>query len=114
MGDVYKRQYQDRIAAVGRVVDGVAVGIRKPCSERATSSSRRELKCVIGRIGDVLKGENSTQAWVGASGQRVYVRNVQVRTCRLQILVGRAGWPDDRPAFQLERSGAVPWENFTG
>ena len=77
------------------------------------SSSRRELKCVIGRIGDVLKGE-TTQARVGTSWQRVYVRNVQVRTCRLQILVRRAGWPDDRPAFQLERSGAVPWENFTG
>src|ERR1700723_1261058 len=81
------RVHQDRIAAVGRVVDGVAVGIREPCSERTTSSSRRELKCVIGRIGDVLQGENSTQTRVGTSWQWVYVRSVQVRTCRLQMLV---------------------------
>src|SRR6202020_1259171 len=43
------RVHQDRIAAVGRVVDGVAVGIRETGGERTTLPARRELKCVMGR-----------------------------------------------------------------
>ena len=46
---------QNWIAAIGSIVNRVAVGIRDSGSERAARAPQRRLKCVIARIGHILQ-----------------------------------------------------------
>src|SRR5260370_41509740 len=92
---------------VRRGGEGVGIGIRNSGRQSSAGVSQRGLKCVVARIGHILKRENSPQAGVRSPREGIDVRDVWIRAGCLQIHVGGVLRRHQRSILEKKRSIAV-------
>src|SRR5260370_30455070 len=98
---------QNRITSIRSVVQGVAMRIRASSGERSVRAPQRYLKCVIGGIGYILQGENSSQTRI-RTRERVHIGDVRRSACRLQMDIRGILRGHYRSVLQQEWNTAVP------
>src|ERR1700683_4963568 len=96
-GDVV-RIHKRGITAIGRIVDGVAVGVCEAQRQIAHGALRRDLQRVVDGVGLVLQLRNIAEAWVSGA-ERVWI----VPACDPQIWQRRSRYWS--PVAQRGRSG---------